>query len=122
MTSPNTIIANLVAEVETLRKDLEESDAVRNSLAVLLSETAVALKGEEAELHRHSWHDLPAVALAAMIEVEMLKKQRDELLAALEGMVGIARMTIGWSCTPANADGPLAVAEKGIASVKGGAE
>lgn len=47
------------------------------------------------------------------------KWQRDELLEALEGMVEIARLTIGWSCTPSNADGPLAVAERLIASVKG---
>jgi len=63
--------------------DLRESDAVRDRLAALLSDTAIALKGEEAELQRHSWHDLPVVALAAMIEIEMLKGQRDDLLAAL---------------------------------------
>ncbi len=46
------------------------------------------------------------------------KRQRDELLAALESMVSIARLTIGWSCTPANADGPLVVAERLIAQVR----
>lgn len=49
-----------------------------------------------------------------------IRKQRDELLSALEGMVEIARLTIGWSVTPAHADGPLAVAERVIASVKAG--
>ena len=49
----------------------------------------------------------------------IIRKQRDELLAALESMVSVARLTIGWSVTPANADGPLAVAEKLIYSVKG---
>lgn len=49
---------------------------------------------------------------------DALKQKRDELLKALEGMVEIARLTIGWSCTPDNADGPLAVAERLIASVK----
>jgi hypothetical protein len=44
--------------------------------------------------------------------------QRDELLAALEEMVKIARFTIGWSATPLHADGPLVVAERLIDSVK----
>jgi hypothetical protein len=67
-------------------EDLKGSDAVRDRLAVLLSDTAIALKGEEAALQRHSWHDLPVVALAAMIEIEMLKNQRDELLGAAEAI------------------------------------
>jgi len=53
-------------------------------------------------------------------EVETLRKQRDELLSALEKMTHIARMTIGWSATPVYADGPLVVAERLIASAKGG--
>ena len=47
--------------------------------------------------------------------------EHDSDIATLEDMVKIARLTIGWSCTPANADGPLVVAERLIASVKGGA-
>jgi len=50
--------------------------------------------------------------------MDRLEEQRDELLSALESMAGIARLTIGWSCTPANADGPLAVAEQIIARIK----
>jgi hypothetical protein len=67
--------------------DLRESDAVRDRLAALLSDTAIALKGEEAELQRHSWHDLPVVALAAMIEIEMIKGQRDDLLTICRNVV-----------------------------------
>lgn len=62
-----------------------------------------------------------AIPLFDKVTIRSIQKQRDELLEALEGMVKIARLTIGWSCTPANADGPLVVAERLIASVKGGA-
>lgn len=54
------------------------------------------------------------------VTIRGLEIQRNELLAALEEMVDVARLTIGWSCTPANADGPLAVAERLIANSKGG--
>jgi len=81
----------LVREAEKPRDDLladlKESDAVRNRLATLLSETAIALKGEEAALQRHSWHDLPVVALSAMIEIEMLKGQRNDLLTICRNVV-----------------------------------
>ena len=84
-------VAELEAQLADAQVDIEESDTVRHLLATLLSETAVSLKGEEDPLHRHSWHDLPVVALAAMLEIELLKQkvaelqaQRDELLAALE--------------------------------------
>lgn len=46
-------------------------------------------------------------------------EERAELLAALESMVQVARLTIGWSATPPNADGPLVVAERLIARIKG---
>jgi len=78
------VIRDIEMQRDDLSAELEESDSVRNRLAALLSDTAIALKGEEAELQRHSWHDLPVVALAAMIEIEMLKGHRDDLLAALE--------------------------------------
>ena len=37
-------------------------------------------------MQRHSWHNLPVVALAAMLEITILKQQRDELLAAAEAI------------------------------------
>ena len=76
-------IAALEKQRDELLLDVKESDDLRNRLATLLSETAIALKGEEEALKRHSWHDLPVVALAAMLEITILKQQRDELLAAL---------------------------------------
>ena len=75
---------DIAKQRDELLANAEESDAVLDSLAKLLSETAIALKGEEEALQRHSWHDLPVVALAAMLEITILKQQRDELLAALE--------------------------------------
>lgn len=44
--------------------------------------------------------------------------QRDQLLSALKGMVEVARLTIGWHCTPPGANGPLVVAEQTIASAE----
>lgn len=74
---PSYITAiTLAAEVRRLHRlqsDLEESDAVRDKCARLLAETAVALKGPEAALHRHGWHDLPEVAAIMRAEVTALR-------------------------------------------------
>ena len=64
---------------DELLGDIAEESAVREKLATLLAETAVALKGPEAALFRHSWHDLADVAAGIV-------KQRDELLAAAEAV------------------------------------
>ena len=111
---------------DDLLADLKESDALRNRLATLLSETAIALKGEEAALQRHSWHDLPVVALAAMIEIEMLKGQRDDLMVACQGLLKAHRVTV--ARPPKTVDeaesqldvirNAVAAAEAAIASVK----
>lgn len=156
MTSPNSIIADLQAENAALRierdefwnalqhpsyevenelrrqrdellADVKESDAVRDRLAKLLSETAIALKGEEEALQRHSWHDLPVVALAAMLEITILKQQREELLSALERLSFAAECrdnTVGDACRLIEVRAELAAANKqavaAISSVKGG--
>lgn len=65
----------LRAENERLKAELAESDALRDKLAKLLAETAVALKGEEEALTRHSWHDLPVIALAVVIELAESKAE-----------------------------------------------
>ena len=72
---------DVVKQRDELLADIAEESAVREKLATLLAETAVALKGPEAALFRHSWHDLAEVAAGIV-------KQRDELLAALMGMCG----------------------------------
>ena len=45
-----------------LEADLSEDAHIRDRMAHLLAETAVALKGPEKALHRHGWQDLPDVA------------------------------------------------------------
>ena len=77
-------LATLTEQRDQLLADEKESEAVRDRLAKLLSETAIALKGEEEALTRHSWHDLPVLALAAKVEAELMKQQRDTAVEALE--------------------------------------
>ena len=62
---------------EKVKEESDECSALNNRLAKLLAETAVALKGEESALTRHSWHDLPVIALAKMVEIATLTQQRD---------------------------------------------
>ena len=45
---------------------LEEHVALSNRLSDILTQTVNALKGEPAPLRRHSWHDLPDLARAAV--------------------------------------------------------
>lgn len=79
-------------------------------LAQIYQQRALESLSEEDVAHAKRYR------LAAEIE-----QQRDELLNSLESMVSIARLTIGWSATPLHADGPLVVAERLIAQVKGSA-
>ena len=51
--------AELIKELES---DVDEEAHIRDRMAKLLAETAVALKGPEKALHRHGWQDLPDVA------------------------------------------------------------
>lgn len=76
--------------IKQLREDAAEEDSLRTKMATLLAETAVALKGKEAALHRHSWHDLPVIALEKMVIIEQLMTQNSELLAALESIADAA--------------------------------
>ena len=63
--------------VAAMQDELHESDQLRERMDILLTRTACALKGQPDELTMHSWHDLPEAA-------ENIRRQRDELLAALE--------------------------------------
>ena len=69
------------AELRRLHADAEESEALRERLSVLLTSTAIALRGPAPELVSWSWHDLPERAAA-------LVAQRDALLKALKELVG----------------------------------
>ena len=60
----------LRAEVEGLRRDLAENEALRERMADLLRRTAVALRGPEPALTRWSWHDLPERAAAAAAQAK----------------------------------------------------
>lgn len=57
-----------------LRRELSETDELRERLAGLLDGVANALKGEPAELIWHSWHDLPEVAAELMRKLEEREK------------------------------------------------
>lgn len=65
-TSDRDDFAALEQERNDLRTECEECTALNDKLAGLLRGVAVALKGEEAPLSRHSFHDLPELALAIM--------------------------------------------------------
>jgi hypothetical protein len=68
--------------------DLAESDSIRDRLAHILADTAVALKGPNLPLTLHSWHDLAEVAttikLASDIGEELLAQERKAHAAAVE--------------------------------------
>lgn len=49
-------------QLEALRADLEEEEALRNRLSDLLTRTAAALKGPPPPDVLHDWSDLPSVA------------------------------------------------------------
>ena len=70
-------IEELEAERDELKRELEEESALREKLASLLSDAAAALKGPEAELSSHSWHDVASLAGSVV-------RQRDELEAEKE--------------------------------------
>ena len=55
----------------------------------------------------------------SLCDVHFYKAQRDELLSALQQMVEIAELTIGWFPTPEGADGPLIKARAVIKQAEG---
>ena len=75
------------ADVEAQR-DLAESEEVRELMAKILHDTAIALKGPSAELSRHSWHDLAEVAaknaLDAGARIAELERKLAEQQAAMK--------------------------------------
>ena len=67
-------ISALCDEVERLRADAVEADALRERMAGILSRTAVALRGPEPPLTRWSWHDLPERAAAAIAAIDVMQR------------------------------------------------
>jgi hypothetical protein len=55
-------LEHIAQEVQAMCEETNDEDTLRTRMARLLTDTANALKGAPAELHRHSWHDLPEIA------------------------------------------------------------
>lgn len=66
--------------------------------------------------HHKRWHQLITHPDARLMAAA------PDLLSALEAMVEIAELTIGWIPTPPNADGPLIQARSAIAKATGVSE
>jgi hypothetical protein len=81
-------ITKLERDLAAAISDLAESDSIRDRLAHILADTAVALKGPNLPLTLHSWHDLAEVAttikLASDIGEELLAQEREAHAAAIE--------------------------------------
>lgn len=60
-------------EVEPVGAASEEDAFVIQRLADVLAGTAIALKGDEAPLHRHSYHDLPEIAATLRLELDLYR-------------------------------------------------
>ena len=78
----NEVVCECLDEIERLRAEAREADALREKLAGILSRTAVSLRGPEPPLTRWSWHDLPERAAAAIAAIDVM--QRAALMAAPE--------------------------------------
>ncbi len=74
------LFARAAAEIEDLRRDLAENEALRERMAELLTGVAVALRGPQPPLTRWSWHDLPERAAAAVAAIDVM--QRAAFMAA----------------------------------------
>jgi hypothetical protein len=57
-------------DMDGLRRELEESEALRDRMADLLTSVANALKGDPGPLKVHDWSDLPAVAAETAARAE----------------------------------------------------
>lgn len=64
----------LQAQIDALKAEKDELQALCDKLAGLLSRTAVALRGPEPPLTRWSWHDLPERAQAAIAAIDLMER------------------------------------------------
>lgn len=69
--------------IDNLREEIEEEVAIRERLAKILTDTAIAIKGEEPPLTRHSWHDLEQCANDVVKERNALRQKLSSLLQDL---------------------------------------
>lgn len=81
MTEAANQIEKQSERIKELESDADEEAHIRDRMAQLLAETAVALKGPEKALHRHGWQDLPECAekqsAALKLAKEALEVMRD---------------------------------------------
>ena len=73
------------ADVEELRRDLADNEALRDRMEDLLTRTANALRGAPPPLTLWSWHDLPARAAAAIAAIDVMQRA-----AAINGAAAVA--------------------------------
>lgn len=72
------------AALQAAQEELREDSAIRERMASLLSATAIALKGQEGELQRHGWHDLPDIALKIKLACDISEAMLQDERAARE--------------------------------------
>lgn len=71
ITPESTAIDQLRAmqgEINELRAELAESDALRDKMGGILTRSVNAIRGEPEPLSLHSWHDLPELIAGQMTE------------------------------------------------------
>lgn len=68
-------------QIEALRAEIEEMDALLNRQGELLRQTAIALRGPEPDLTRYSHADIPARATTAVAELDALRAENERLNA-----------------------------------------
>ena len=71
-------------EIEELRHDLAENEALRERLSDLLTRTANALRGDPPPLTLWPWHDLPDRAAAAIAAIDVMQRA-----AAINGAAAV---------------------------------
>ena len=73
LSDAEAIIAQQSERIKELESEVDEEAHIRDRMAKLLAETAVALKGPEKALHRHGWQDLPDVAAKQSAALKLAK-------------------------------------------------
>jgi hypothetical protein len=70
-----------ISEYEAMKATSEEDTAVIDMLSKRLAEVAIALKGEELPLQRHSYHDLGELVAAMRLDAERWRIARENGIA-----------------------------------------
>lgn len=72
-------LCDFIAHASRLYEESDDDSKLRDRLSDLLTRTANALKGTPAPLSRHSWHDLPEVAAAAVEDLSEIGAKSSSL-------------------------------------------